>query len=231
MSYKKYDPLQEERVQSQTAPWWPCGHGGPGGSASEPVLSHRNLGMMGTSSAQPDEAPGSHVQPLTVASWGTKCWLSFNFLNVDSYIELAAATLDSSDTEESIINSFKHECPKRSLTIDHEPVPCPVLRRAPRLPGPQGWCHADLISHKPPLCPVRKPEHEGATRSSSFSCSFWLSWSIHSEAHCCLCRTCLLGTTAVWLSFTVDASYLLEELVMLITTERRLGSHWGKLLM
>lgn len=200
MSYKKYDPLQEERVQSQTAPWWPCGHGGPGGSASEPVLSHRNLGMMGTSSAQPDEAPGSHVQPLTVASWGTKCWLSFNFLNVDSYIELAAATLDSSDTEESIINSFKHECPKRSLTIDHEPVPCPVLRRAPRLPGPQGWCHADLISHKPPLCPVRKPEHEGATRSSSFSCSFWLSWS-----------ECLERPAAGWYTLGVVLDYLCTD--------------------
>ena len=145
--------------------------------------------------------PGATCSPWLVTSWGTKCWLSLNFLNVNSYIELAVATLDSSDTEESIINSFKHECPNHSLTIDHEPVSCPGLRRAPRLPGPQGWYHADLMPHKPPLCPVRKPsEHEGATRSSSFSCTFCLSWS-----------ECLERPAAGWYTRGVVVDYLCTD--------------------
>ena len=75
-----------------------------------------------------------------------------NFLNISSHIELAAATLDSCDTEKSIANHL-YMMFQSSFIIDH----C--------------WCCTDLMSDTSLLCPVSKPsEHEGAKRSRSVSC-------------------------------------------------------------
>ncbi|CAI9154153.1 unnamed protein product [Rangifer tarandus platyrhynchus] len=66
-----------------------------------------------------------------------------NFLNVSSHMELAAATLDSSDTEKSIANLL-YTMFQSSFITDH----C--------------WCRTDLMSDTSLLCPVSKPsEHKG----------------------------------------------------------------------